>query len=118
MGKAQTGRAGLRHVITRVRPDERERDSVPDSQWSEADGRPSPGERRLGAMLAGPGRDPVWVRERTWESHPASVAQARALTWAAIADWNLLELTDEAELCASELATNAVVHATMPDQLT
>ncbi|OPC81271.1 hypothetical protein B4N89_10215 [Embleya scabrispora] len=35
-----------------------------------------------------------------------------------MADWNLLELTDEATLCASELATNAVLHAMMPDQLT
>ncbi|MFJ8738021.1 ATP-binding protein [Embleya sp. NPDC127516] len=67
-------------------------------------------------MLSGPGWDPVWIRERTWESRPTEVRQARALTWAAMADWNLLELTNEALLCASELATNAVVHAFMPDQ--
>ncbi|WP_346011935.1 ATP-binding protein, partial [Streptomyces sp. SID3343] len=57
---------------------------------------------------------PMWVRQRTWEAHPAAVAQTRDLTWAALADWNLIELTDPAMLCVSELATNAILHAVIP----
>ncbi len=115
MGTTRAVRAGMRHVIRREPPQKEERDVVSEA-WSEADGRVSPGERWLGAVLRGPGWEPMWVRQRAWESHPAAVKEARALTWAAMADWNLLELTDEAMLCTSELATNAVVHAMMPDQ--
>ncbi|MFG2682518.1 ATP-binding protein [Streptomyces sp. NPDC048392] len=41
----------------------------------------------------------------------ASVAEAREFVRAALDDWNLPSLTDTAELVASELATNAVLHA-------
>lgn len=116
MGTTRRGRPGVRHVVRRVPSKNDERDAAPEQAWSEADGLLSPGERWLGATLRGPGWVPVWVRQRAWEAHPEAVRQVRALTWAALADWNLLELTDDAMLCASELATNAIVHAGMPDQ--
>ncbi|WP_161500743.1 ATP-binding protein [Embleya scabrispora] len=115
MTRTRTGRAGLRHVIKRDPSQKAEQDVAPEQAWSEAEGLLSPGERWLGAVLRGPGWVPVWVRQRVWEAHPEAVREVRALTWAALADWNLLELTDDAMLCASELATNAIVHAGMPD---
>lgn len=50
---------------------------------------------------------------------PAAAAQARRLTRAALASWQLNHLADEAETIASELATNAFTaavppHATLP----
>ncbi|MGW9207700.1 ATP-binding protein [Embleya sp. NPDC055664] len=116
MAGTQAGQTRIRHVIKRESAEREKSDKAPEQAWLEADGLLSPGERWLGAVLRGPGWVPVWVRQRAWEAHPEAVRQVRALTWAAMADWNLLELTDDAMLCASELATNAIVHAGMPDR--
>ncbi|WP_237535431.1 hypothetical protein, partial [Streptomyces sp. SID3343] len=64
MGRAQTGRAGLRHVIVRDPPvqEERERSIVPDAEWSESMGLLSPGERWLGPVFSGSEYTPMWVR--------------------------------------------------------
>ncbi|MFJ3666597.1 ATP-binding protein [Streptomyces sp. NPDC090106] len=43
-----------------------------------------------------------------------SVAAARALARAALADWGLTRRSDDVLLCVSELATNAVLHGVPP----
>jgi hypothetical protein len=53
--------------------------------------------------------------------HPIAAEQARLLTKIALADWGILEITDEALIIAAELATNAaklgdVFHITLSRQ--
>ncbi|MEU8580548.1 ATP-binding protein [Streptomyces abikoensis] len=49
--------------------------------------------------------------QRLFASAPASVGLARDFTDKTLLAWGLGALADDVRLCASELATNAVVHA-------
>lgn len=70
---------------------------------------------------AQPGEVAAWLREPppgaltarlAIANHPAAVGRARAELRATLAGWRIDEATSEtAELCMSELVTNAVVHA-------
>ncbi|MFE6163860.1 ATP-binding protein [Streptomyces sp. NPDC056486] len=48
--------------------------------------------------------------ERAFTTHPASVAVARKFVADALSDWQLSGQLDEASVCVSELATNAIEH--------
>src|SRR3954451_1082444 len=81
MVRAQTGRAGLKHVIVRNPPvqEERKQDNVPEVEGSVRIELPSPGDRWRCPVFSGSEYTPMWVRQRTWEAHPETVAQTRAL---------------------------------------
>lgn len=51
---------------------------------------------------------------RTLPPEPGSAAQARAFLRERFAEWDLLELLDDALLALSELVTNGVMHARTP----
>lgn len=51
---------------------------------------------------------------KTWPSSPRSVGRARRLLADQLVAWDLLRLTDTAELVVSELVTNALAHAHRP----
>ncbi|MFG3225164.1 ATP-binding protein [Kitasatospora sp. NPDC048194] len=56
-------------------------------------------------------------RHASWR-HPAidiSAGAARRETRSTLAAWDLAEIADAAELCVSELVTNAITHARHPD---
>ncbi|WP_110944826.1 ATP-binding protein [Streptomyces niger] len=55
-----------------------------------------------------------WLRERCYARARRSVPEARAFAARAFADWGLGPRTDDAVLCVSELATNAVRHGVPP----
>lgn len=54
--------------------------------------------------------DNEWLRERCYARARRSVPEARAFAARAFAAWGLGDRTDDALLCVSELATNAVRH--------
>ncbi|MFI1385431.1 ATP-binding protein [Embleya sp. NPDC020886] len=58
-----------------------------------------------------PGGAFAFGRDEVWASVPASVAGARAWTRDVLSRWDLCVLSDDCELCVSELVTNAVKHA-------
>lgn len=62
------------------------------------------GHRRLG-------EDGPQTVTKSFPREATSVPEARQFVRAALDEWDLPDLTDTAELVASELATNAVVHA-------
>jgi len=55
-----------------------------------------------------------WSREAEWPGTPESVGLAREFVARLLAENELPGLVDEAQLVASELATNAVRHARTP----
>ncbi|MER7693077.1 ATP-binding protein [Streptomyces sp. NPDC097610] len=52
--------------------------------------------------------------QRFFEARRESVSQARTFASETLADWNLPDRVEDIRLCVSELATNAVVHGTVP----
>jgi two-component sensor histidine kinase len=52
--------------------------------------------------------------QRFFEARPGSVSQARSFTTEALDDWELTDRVQDIRLCVSELATNAVLHGTLP----
>ena len=52
--------------------------------------------------------------QRFFEARPESVSQARSFATEALDDWDLPDRVQDIRLCVSELATNAVVHGTVP----
>lgn len=52
--------------------------------------------------------------QQFFDARPESVGQARSFTSEALADWGLPDRAEEIRLCVSELATNALVHGTVP----
>lgn len=59
-----------------------------------------------------------WSCTGTWPAEPASVARARDFVTAQLLARQLAGRVDEARLVASELATNAVLHARTPFTVT
>jgi anti-sigma regulatory factor (Ser/Thr protein kinase) len=57
------------------------------------------------------GHQPEWSHAITLEAAPKSASRARAFVSSHLLDHQLPDLVDPVELVASELATNAVVHA-------
>jgi hypothetical protein len=57
------------------------------------------------------GNAPLWSHRATFEASPISASQARAFVTHHLVDHRLLYLVDPVRLVASELATNALVHA-------
>lgn len=57
------------------------------------------------------GNKPDWSHTTTFEATPLSAAQARAFVTRHLVDHRLLYLVNPVRLVASELATNALVHA-------
>ncbi|MEU6115417.1 ATP-binding protein [Streptomyces sp. NPDC047117] len=55
-----------------------------------------------------------WLRERCYARARRSVPEARAFAARAFAEWGLGPRTDDALLCVSELATNALRHGVPP----
>jgi anti-sigma regulatory factor (Ser/Thr protein kinase) len=53
-------------------------------------------------------------RQRFFKAWPESVSQARYFASEALADWGLPGRVEDIRLCVSELATNALVHGTVP----
>ena len=54
---------------------------------------------------------PFWSHQATFEASPVSASRARAFVSHHLVDHRLLYLVDPVRLVASELATNALVHA-------
>ncbi|MFD7919755.1 ATP-binding protein [Streptomyces sp. NPDC059740] len=52
--------------------------------------------------------------QRFFDARPDSISQARTFTTEALAEWDLPDRVEDIRLCVSELATNAVVHGTVP----
>ncbi|MCQ4081960.1 ATP-binding protein [Streptomyces sp. RB6PN25] len=52
--------------------------------------------------------------QRFFDATPESVALARDFTTNALAAWGLTRAADDVRLCVSELASNALVHGTVP----
>jgi len=59
----------------------------------------------------GPSGTPEWSYETTLAAEPASASRARAFVTRHLSEHRLLHLVDPVRLTASELATNALVHA-------
>jgi anti-sigma regulatory factor (Ser/Thr protein kinase) len=57
------------------------------------------------------GKAPQWSHQTTFEASPISASQARNFVTQHLVDHRLLYLVDPVRLVASELATNALVHA-------
>ena len=57
------------------------------------------------------GNEPDWSHTSTLEATPVSASQARAFVTHHLVDHRLLYLVDPVRVVASELATNALVHA-------
>ncbi|MFG2176806.1 ATP-binding protein [Streptomyces niveus] len=57
---------------------------------------------------------PSVQRERFYRRERRSVPAARQFVREAVIDWGLCDRMDEALLCVSELATNALVHGVPP----
>ena len=57
------------------------------------------------------GNAPYWSHEATFEASPTSAFQTRTFVSQHLIDHRLLYLVDPVRLVASELATNALVHA-------
>jgi hypothetical protein len=60
------------------------------------------------------GLDEAAVRGVTFDASAESVAQARRLVVTQLDAWSLSEISDDARLIASELLTNATLHAQPP----
>jgi hypothetical protein len=58
-----------------------------------------------------PGNALYWSHQTTFEATPVSASEARAFVSGHLLDHQLLHLVDPIRLVASELATNALVHA-------
>jgi anti-sigma regulatory factor (Ser/Thr protein kinase) len=58
-----------------------------------------------------PGMAPDWSHQASFEASPVSASRARAFVSHHLIDHRLLYLVDPVRLVASELATNALVHA-------
>ncbi|MFD6419029.1 ATP-binding protein [Streptomyces sp. NPDC060194] len=54
------------------------------------------------------------LRSHFYRRDPRSVSAARAFTRAALLDWDLKSLLDDATVCVSELTTNALLHGVPP----
>jgi anti-sigma regulatory factor (Ser/Thr protein kinase) len=54
---------------------------------------------------------PVWIKGKRLPAEPGSVAQARCFVADTLADHDLLCMLEDVRLAASELTTNAVLHA-------
>ncbi|WP_217231411.1 ATP-binding protein [Streptomyces anulatus] len=52
--------------------------------------------------------------QQFFEARPESISQARFFTSEALTDWGLPDRVEDIRLCVSELATNAMVHGTVP----
>ncbi|MGW2227266.1 ATP-binding protein [Streptomyces formicae] len=52
--------------------------------------------------------------QRFFEARPNSVRQAREFVTETLNRWSLRARTEDIRLCVSELATNAVIHGTVP----
>jgi anti-sigma regulatory factor (Ser/Thr protein kinase) len=61
---------------------------------------------------------PTWSHQAVLSPHRLSAAQARALVSEVLRDHDLMYLIEDVKLVASELATNAVLHAGEPFTLT
>jgi two-component sensor histidine kinase len=57
------------------------------------------------------GSTPLWSHATTLDATPTSASEARAFVLHHLVDHRLLHLVDPVRLVASELATNALVHA-------
>jgi hypothetical protein len=57
------------------------------------------------------GQDPLWAHETVLDAEPGSAAMARAFVAQHLFEHRLLYLVDDVRMVASELATNAVLHA-------
>lgn len=51
--------------------------------------------------------------QRFFDPRPESIGQARKFTTETLDDWGLHDRAEDIRLCVSELATNALVHATV-----
>ncbi|GAA4607504.1 anti-anti-sigma regulatory factor [Actinoplanes octamycinicus] len=67
-------------------------------------------EQRSQALLAVHAYVPRWIKKR-FPPVPASAGEARSIVGDACWSWGLRHLRDPAQLVASELASNAIVHA-------
>ena len=65
-----------------------------------------------------PGNALSWSHQTTFECTPISASEARAFVSGHLVDHQLLHLVDPVRLVASELATNALVHAKSPFSVT
>lgn len=65
-----------------------------------------------------PGNALNWSHETTLEATASSASRARAFVSGHLVDHRLLHLVDPVRLVASELATNALVHAQTPFSVT
>ncbi|WP_175412288.1 ATP-binding protein [Streptomyces sp. TRM64462] len=54
------------------------------------------------------------VRDRFYERARRTVSDARRLTRDVLSEWGLYARVEDVQLCVSELATNAIVHAVPP----
>jgi anti-sigma regulatory factor (Ser/Thr protein kinase) len=54
------------------------------------------------------------LRQRRFSRSRASVSAAREFALTTLVEWNLDEHQDDIQLCVSELATNALLHAVPP----
>ena len=65
-----------------------------------------------------PGNALSWSHPTAFEATPISASEARAFVSGHLVDHQLLHLVDPVRLVASELATNALVHARSPFSVT
>jgi anti-sigma regulatory factor (Ser/Thr protein kinase) len=52
--------------------------------------------------------------QRFFDARPESVGQARAFTTETLTGWGRADRAEDIRLCVSEIATNALVHGTVP----
>ena len=64
------------------------------------------------------GRIPDWLHQTVLVAEPMSASRARDFVCLHLAEHNLLNLVEDIRLVASELATNAMVHAGTPFTVT
>jgi len=64
------------------------------------------------------GNASYWSHEATFEATPTSASNARTFVTGHLVEHRLLYLVDPVRLVASELATNAMVHASTPFSVT
>jgi len=61
---------------------------------------------------------PSWSHEALWACNPRNIANARDFVAGHLVDHDLARMVGDAALVVSELATNAVVHARTPFEVT
>ena len=77
-----------------------------------------PDVRRLQGRPVAPRRNGVRQHDLTLPAQPESVPAARHFLRMMLLEWGLHEATETVELAASELLTNAVMHARTPFEVT